>query len=87
MLTRVDPASDPVMSLALSSKTLSHAEISHIAEDQLADRFRAIAGVSTVDVTGARAAGITPVLLDVGDLYPDCDCLRVRSLTELVATL
>lgn len=40
-----------------------------------------------VDVTGARAAGIAPVLLDVGDLYPDCDCLRVRSLTELVGAI
>jgi HAD superfamily hydrolase (TIGR01509 family) len=37
-----------------------------------------------VDVAGARAAGLTPALLDVADLYPDCDCLRVRSLTELV---
>jgi HAD superfamily hydrolase (TIGR01509 family) len=40
-----------------------------------------------VDVVGARAAGITPVLFDVADLYPDADCLRVRSLTDLVGTL
>jgi putative hydrolase of the HAD superfamily len=40
-----------------------------------------------VDVAGARAAGLTPALLDAGDLYPDCDCLRVRSLTELVEAL
>jgi HAD superfamily hydrolase (TIGR01509 family) len=40
-----------------------------------------------VDVAGARAAGLTPALLDVGGLYPDCDCLRVRSLTELVAAI
>ena len=40
-----------------------------------------------VDVVGARAAGVTPVLLDVADLYPDCDCWRVRSLTELAADL
>ena len=40
-----------------------------------------------VDVAGARAAGLTPVLLDVGGLYPDCDCLRVSSLTELVRAL
>lgn len=37
-----------------------------------------------VDVVGARAAGITPVLLDVANLYPDADCLRVRSLPQLV---
>ncbi len=40
-----------------------------------------------VDVAGARAAGLTPALLDVGDLYLDCDCLRVRSLTELVGAI
>ena len=37
-----------------------------------------------VDVVGARAAGLTPALLDVGGLYEDCDCLRVRSLAEVV---
>jgi len=40
-----------------------------------------------VDVAGARAAGITPALIDVADLYPECDCLRVRSLRELVEAL
>jgi putative hydrolase of the HAD superfamily len=38
-----------------------------------------------VDVVGARAAGITPVLFDVAGLYTDADCLRVRSLAELAA--
>jgi putative hydrolase of the HAD superfamily len=37
-----------------------------------------------VDVVGARAAGITPVLLDATGLYPDADCVRVRSLPQLV---
>ena len=40
-----------------------------------------------VDVVGARAAGIRPVLLDVADLYPDADCLRVSSLPALVDVL
>jgi len=40
-----------------------------------------------VDVAGARAAGLTPALLDVAGLYPDCDCLRIRSLTELIRAL
>lgn len=38
-----------------------------------------------VDVAGARAAGIEPVLLDAAGLYPDADCTRVSSLGELVA--
>jgi HAD superfamily hydrolase (TIGR01509 family) len=37
-----------------------------------------------VDVVGARAAGLRGVLLDETNLYPDADCPRVRSLTELV---
>ena len=40
-----------------------------------------------VDVVGARAAGITPVLLDAADLYPEADCLRVRSLSGLVTAI
>lgn len=40
-----------------------------------------------VDVLGARAAGLTPVLLDPIDLQPDVDCERVRSLTELAERL
>ncbi len=41
----------------------------------------------SVDVVGARAAGIRPILLDEAGLYPDADCPRVRSLTELAEHL
>lgn len=40
-----------------------------------------------VDVMGARAAGVRGVLLDEGDLRPDADCPRVRSLGELVGRI
>ncbi len=40
-----------------------------------------------VDVVGARAAGVRPVLLDEADLYPEADCPRVRSLAELAGHL
>ena len=36
-----------------------------------------------VDVVGARAAGVRPVLLDEAGLYEAADCPRVRSLVEL----
>lgn len=36
-----------------------------------------------VDVVGARAAGLAAVLMDVAGLYPEADCPRVHSLTEL----
>jgi HAD superfamily hydrolase (TIGR01509 family) len=40
-----------------------------------------------VDVAGARAAGLRPVLLDAAGLYPDVDCPRVASLSELADAL
>ena len=53
VLTRFDPSAQPIMQMALSSDTESHAEISRLAEDQLADRFRAIPGVAVVNVNGS----------------------------------
>ena len=53
VLERIDPSAQPIMQLALSSDSLSHAEISRKAEDELADKFRAIDGVATVSVDGA----------------------------------
>jgi putative hydrolase of the HAD superfamily len=43
--------------------------------------------VPAVDVQGARAAGLTPILLDRHDLYPDVDAMRLRSIEELPAYL
>jgi len=36
-----------------------------------------------IDVAGARAAGLTPVLVDEADLYADADCHRIQSIAEL----
>ncbi len=77
ILQRADPSNEPVMSLALSSTSQSHAEISRLAEDTLADRFRAIDGVSIVNVGGAlrrelsvllRAAKLREYNVSVGDV-------------------
>jgi putative hydrolase of the HAD superfamily len=40
-----------------------------------------------VDVVGARAAGLRPVLVDAANLYRDADCPRVASLGELADRL
>lgn len=40
-----------------------------------------------VDVVGARNAGLEAILLDEADLYAGCDCLRVRSMTDLVTAV
>ena len=41
----------------------------------------------SIDVVGARAAGLRAVLFDAGGLYPDADCPRVASLTALEEAL
>lgn len=46
-----------------------------------------VGDVPSIDVVGARAAGVAPVLLDRHDLCPDADVPRLRSITELPALL
>jgi hydrophobe/amphiphile efflux-1 (HAE1) family protein len=62
ILRRIDPSAQPIMQLALSSTGLSHAEISRMAEDTLADRFRGIDGVSTVQVNGSLKRELSVLL-------------------------
>jgi HAD superfamily hydrolase (TIGR01549 family) len=40
-----------------------------------------------IDVAGARAAGLTPVLVDEADLYGGADCHRIASIAELPGLL
>ena len=81
VLDRIDPAAQPIMQLGLSSKTLSHAEISRLAEDDLANRFRAIEGVAVVNVNGALRRELSVLLRS--------EKLREYnvSVTEVVAAL
>ncbi|MEJ0086888.1 MAG: efflux RND transporter permease subunit [Pseudomonadota bacterium] len=53
VLYRRDPSADPIMNIGLSSTKQTHAEISRLAEDTLADDLRTIEGVSVVNVDGA----------------------------------
>jgi len=62
VLQRLDPAAQPIMQLALSSQHQSHAEISRLADDQLADRFRAVTGVAVVNVNGALRRELSVLL-------------------------
>ena len=81
VLQRLDPAAQPIMQMALSSTVQSHAEISRLAEDQLADRFRGVAGVAVVNVNGALRRELSVLL--------HADKLRENavSVTEVVAAL
>jgi HAE1 family hydrophobic/amphiphilic exporter-1 len=62
VLTRVDPSAQPILQLALSSTTQTHAQISRLAEDDLADRFRAITGVANVTVNGSLKRELSVLL-------------------------
>ena len=62
VLRRFDPAEQPIVQIALSSTTQTHAEISRLAEDVLADRFRAIDGVATVTVNGSLQRELSVLL-------------------------
>ncbi|MBL8521476.1 MAG: efflux RND transporter permease subunit [Betaproteobacteria bacterium] len=62
ILQRIDPSAQPIMQIALSSSSQSHAEISRLAEDTIADKFRAIDGVATVNVGGALKRELSVLL-------------------------
>lgn len=62
VILRIDPAAQPIMQLALSTSSQSHAEISRLAEDQIADKFRGIPGVAQVNVNGALKRELSVLL-------------------------
>lgn len=64
--------------------------IFHIAMERLgasAETTVFLGDVPSVDVAGARAAGLRPVLLDRHDLYADADAARVTSIRDLPTIL
>jgi len=62
ILQRIDPSAQPIMQLALSAKNQTHAEISRLAEDVVADRFRGIDGVAVVNVNGSLRRELSVLL-------------------------
>ncbi|XLZ72378.1 efflux RND transporter permease subunit [Massilia sp. SR12] len=62
MIQRIDTSADPIMQMSLSSKTQSHAVLSRVAEDKLADRYRALDGVAIVNVNGALRRELSVLL-------------------------
>jgi putative hydrolase of the HAD superfamily len=49
-----------------------------------ARRTAYVGDIYAIDALGARAAGLTPVLLDPLGSYPDVDCATIASLAELL---
>ena len=62
MIQRIDTSEDPIMQMSLSSRTQSHAVLSRIAEDKLADRYRALDGVAVVNVNGSLRRELSVLL-------------------------
>jgi HAE1 family hydrophobic/amphiphilic exporter-1 len=90
VLYRIDPSAQPIMQLALSSERQTHAEISRLAEDELADRLRGIDGVAVVNVEGSLRRELSVLLhadklrefnVSVGDVV---NALRAQNTTAPV---
>lgn len=60
-------ALQPILELSLSSNTQTHATISHLAEDDIANKLRSVDGVAMVAVSGALQRELS-VLLHAGKL-------------------
>ena len=71
-----DKPNPPIFLAALAKAGVNAAEAVHVG------------GQYKLDVIGARAAGINPVLIDRYDIYPEVsDCPRIHNLTELAQHL
>lgn len=49
-----------------------------------AERAVYVGDIYSIDVVGARAAGLSPILIDSVGAYPDADCPRIARLGELL---
>jgi len=71
-----DKPQPPIFLLALERAGVKAPEAVHVG-----DQYK-------LDVIGAREVGITPILIDRSDSYPEVnDCPRIHSLTELAGNL
>lgn len=72
----VDKPEPPIFLAALQQASVNASEAVHVGDQP------------KLDVTGARGVGITGILIDRYDLYQEVDdCIRIKSLTELVQYL
>jgi HAE1 family hydrophobic/amphiphilic exporter-1 len=67
VITKVDPDSDPVMTIVLSSKDLSLRTLTEIADKQVKRAIETVSGVGEVDLGGGRAREIH-VVVDIDKL-------------------
>ncbi len=62
IIQRFDPSAQPIVSLALTSVTLTPAQLTQIADQTVGGDLRAISGVAQVNVAGADSATLNVIL-------------------------
>ena len=67
IINKVDPDSDPVMSIVVSSDTMSLRSITEIADKQVRRAIETVSGVGQVDLGGGRAREIH-IVVDIAKL-------------------
>jgi len=81
VLTKVNPTDFPILSLALSSKTMSVPQLTLLADPGITRRLRALPGVGEVEIAGANTRELTV------DLHPDALRAANVSVAEVVGAL
>jgi HAE1 family hydrophobic/amphiphilic exporter-1 len=67
VITKIDPDADPVMSIAVSSKSMSLRTLTELADKQIVRGIQTVNGVGEVSLTGGRAREIH-IVVDVEKL-------------------
>src|SRR3984893_7607599 len=67
VIQKVDPDSDPVLSLALSSNSMSLRSLSEIADKEVKRALQSVDGVGQVDLSGTRAREVH-IVVDIEKL-------------------
>ncbi len=62
IINRFDPSAQPIVSLALTSVTLTPAQLTQIADATIGSDLRAIPGVAQVNIAGADSATLNVIL-------------------------
>ena len=67
VITKIDPDADPVMSIAVSSKSMSLRTLTELADKQIVRGIQTVNGVGEVSLTGGRAREIH-IVVDIEKL-------------------
>lgn len=81
VLTKINPADFPILSLALSSKTLSVGQLTLLADPGLTRKLRGLTGVGSVEILGANTREMTV------HVRPDAMMAANVSVGEIVGAL